>query len=154
MPTLATTVDGLKMPNPFVIRSGPPGTNLNVITRVFREGWGAVIAKTISLDSSKGIVAIHRRANISISLSLCLVRWFRDCLHPLSPAARFSETSKEKPSASHCRKIDIDINGEAYLVKEWPIDNKTIKSRRNIARQNIWPMNAHFLRGYARTSLS
>jgi dihydropyrimidine dehydrogenase (NADP+)/dihydropyrimidine dehydrogenase (NAD+) subunit PreA len=46
-------VDGLKLPNPFVIGSGPPGTNLNVITRAFREGWGAVIAKTISLDASK-----------------------------------------------------------------------------------------------------
>ena len=53
MPTLATTVDGLKLPNPFVIGSGPPGTNLSVIQRAFREGWGAVIAKTISLDSSK-----------------------------------------------------------------------------------------------------
>jgi hypothetical protein len=38
MPTLTTTVDGLKLPNPFVIGSGPPGTNLNVITRAFREG--------------------------------------------------------------------------------------------------------------------
>src|SRR6188472_1580827 len=55
MSTLATVVDGLKMPNPFVIGSGPPGTNLNVITRAFREGWGAVIAKTVSLDSSKVI---------------------------------------------------------------------------------------------------
>ena len=42
MPTLATTVDGLKLPNSFIIGSGPPGTNLNVITRAFREGWGAV----------------------------------------------------------------------------------------------------------------
>lgn len=55
MPTLATVVDGLKLPNPFIIGSGPPGTNLNVINRAFREGWGAVIAKTISLDSSKVI---------------------------------------------------------------------------------------------------
>src|SRR5258708_610680 len=53
MPTLATTVDGLKLPNPFIIGSGPPGTNLSVINRAFREGWGAVIAKTVSLDSSK-----------------------------------------------------------------------------------------------------
>ncbi len=53
MPTLATTVDGLKLPNPFVIASGPPGTNLNVITRAFKEGWGAVIAKTVSLDASQ-----------------------------------------------------------------------------------------------------
>src|SRR5882757_9604470 len=53
MPTLATTVDGLKLPNPFVIGSGPPGTNLSVINRAFKEGWGAVIAKTVSLDAAK-----------------------------------------------------------------------------------------------------
>src|SRR5947208_14228305 len=64
MPTLATTVDGLKLPNPFVIGSGPPGTNLNVITRAFREGWGAVIAKTISLDSSKVINVTPRYAKL------------------------------------------------------------------------------------------
>ena len=45
MPTLATTVDGLKLPNPFVIGSGPPGTNVNVIGKAFDEGWGAVIAR-------------------------------------------------------------------------------------------------------------
>jgi dihydropyrimidine dehydrogenase (NADP+)/dihydropyrimidine dehydrogenase (NAD+) subunit PreA len=55
MPTLATTVDGLRLPNPFVIASGPPGTNLNVINKAFTEGWGAVIAKTVSLDAAKVI---------------------------------------------------------------------------------------------------
>src|SRR5438552_569776 len=64
MPTLATTVDGLKLPNPFIIGSGPPGTNLNVITRAFREGWGAVIAKTISLDSAKVINVTPRYAKL------------------------------------------------------------------------------------------
>ena len=64
MPTLATTVDGLKLPNPFVIASGPPGTNLNVISRAFREGWGAVIAKTVSLDSAKVINVTPRYAKL------------------------------------------------------------------------------------------
>ncbi len=64
MPTLATTVDGLKLPNPFIIGSGPPGTNLNVITRAFQEGWGAVIAKTISLDASKVINVTPRYAKL------------------------------------------------------------------------------------------
>src|ERR1700754_4154768 len=64
MPTLATTVDGLKLPNPFVIGSGPPGTNLNVITKAFQEGWGAVIAKTISLDSSKVVNVTPRYAKL------------------------------------------------------------------------------------------
>ncbi len=64
MSTLATTVDGLRLPNPFIIGSGPPGTNLNVITRAFREGWGAVIAKTISLDASKVVNVSPRYAKL------------------------------------------------------------------------------------------
>jgi dihydroorotate dehydrogenase subfamily 1 len=64
MPTLATTVDGLHLPNPFVIGSGPPGTNLNVITRALREGWGAVIAKTVSLDSAKVVNVTPRYAKL------------------------------------------------------------------------------------------
>ena len=64
MPTLATIVDGLKLPNPFVIGSGPPGTNLNVISRAFKEGWGAVIAKTVSLDASKVVNVTPRYAKL------------------------------------------------------------------------------------------
>lgn len=64
MPALALTVDGLKLPNPFVIASGPPGTNINVISRAFREGWGAVIAKTVSLDASKVINVTPRYAKL------------------------------------------------------------------------------------------
>ena len=64
MPTLATTVDGLSLPNPFIIASGPPGTNLNVISKAFQEGWGAVIAKTVSLDASKVINVAPRYAKL------------------------------------------------------------------------------------------
>ncbi|MDP9292320.1 MAG: NAD-dependent dihydropyrimidine dehydrogenase subunit PreA [Verrucomicrobiota bacterium] len=64
MPTLKTTVDGLKLPNPFIIGSGPPGTNLNVINRAFKEGWGAVIAKTVSLDSAKVVNVTPRYAKL------------------------------------------------------------------------------------------
>src|ERR671922_2257351 len=55
MPSLQVTVNGLTLPNPFVIGSGPPGTNANVIAKAFDEGWGAVICKTVSLDASKVI---------------------------------------------------------------------------------------------------
>jgi dihydroorotate dehydrogenase subfamily 1 len=64
MATLATAVDGLKLPNPFVIASGPPGTNLNVIGKAFQEGWGAVIAKTVSLDASKVVNVTPRYAKL------------------------------------------------------------------------------------------
>lgn len=47
-PDLSVKVNGLHMPNPFVIGSGPPGTNYTVMKRAFDEGWGGVIAKTVS----------------------------------------------------------------------------------------------------------
>jgi dihydropyrimidine dehydrogenase (NADP+)/dihydropyrimidine dehydrogenase (NAD+) subunit PreA len=74
MATLATTVDGLKLPNPFVIGSGPPGTNLSVISRAFREGWGAVIAKTVSLDASKVVNVSPRYAKL-LSSSGEVIGW-------------------------------------------------------------------------------
>ncbi len=53
MPSLATTVDGLRFPNPFLIASGPPGANASVIGRGFDQGWGGVICKTVILDVSQ-----------------------------------------------------------------------------------------------------
>lgn len=64
MADLSTTVAGLKLPNPFVIASGPPGTNLNVIAKAFREGWGAVVAKTVCLDASRIVNVSPRYARL------------------------------------------------------------------------------------------
>jgi dihydropyrimidine dehydrogenase (NADP+)/dihydropyrimidine dehydrogenase (NAD+) subunit PreA len=75
MPTLATTVDGLKLPNPFVIGSGPPGTNLNVIAKAFKEGWGAVIAKTVSLDSSKVVNVTPRYGKLHSTDGKEIIGW-------------------------------------------------------------------------------
>src|SRR6516225_9473582 len=63
MPTLATTVDGLKLPNPFVIGSGPPGTNLNVIT------------KAVSLDASKVINVTPRYGKLHSSDGKEIIGW-------------------------------------------------------------------------------
>ncbi|KAL5721909.1 dihydropyrimidine dehydrogenase (NADP(+)) [Ranunculus cassubicifolius] len=63
-PDLSVTVNGLKMPNPFVIGSGPPGTNYTVMKRAFDEGWGAVIAKTVSLEADKVINVTPRYARL------------------------------------------------------------------------------------------
>jgi dihydropyrimidine dehydrogenase (NADP+)/dihydropyrimidine dehydrogenase (NAD+) subunit PreA len=75
MPTLATTVDGLKLPNPFVIGSGPPGTNMNVINKAFKEGWGAVIAKTVSLDAGKVVNVTPRYAKLYAADKQEVVGW-------------------------------------------------------------------------------
>jgi dihydropyrimidine dehydrogenase (NADP+)/dihydropyrimidine dehydrogenase (NAD+) subunit PreA len=52
------------LPNPFVIGSGPPGTNANVCGKALDEGWGAVIIKTISLDASKVVNVAPRYARL------------------------------------------------------------------------------------------
>ncbi|RIK88166.1 MAG: NAD-dependent dihydropyrimidine dehydrogenase subunit PreA [Planctomycetota bacterium] len=75
MPTLETTVDGLKLPNPFVIASGPPGTNGNVIGKAFDEGWGAVICKTISLDADKVRNVQPRYARLRAQQSDEIIGW-------------------------------------------------------------------------------
>ncbi|ERN11368.1 hypothetical protein AMTR_s00176p00027530 [Amborella trichopoda] len=63
-PDLSVRVNGLQLPNPFVIGSGPPGTNYTVMKRAFDEGWGAVIAKTVSLDSTKVVNVTPRYARL------------------------------------------------------------------------------------------
>jgi len=75
MATLATTVDGLKLANPFVIASGPPGTNVKVIKRAFKEGWGGVIAKTVSLDASKVVNVGPRYAKLMAGDGKEVIGW-------------------------------------------------------------------------------
>ena len=55
-PSLAVTInDRIEFENPFMLASGPPGTNGKVIAKSFELGWGGVVIKTISLEASKVI---------------------------------------------------------------------------------------------------
>eukprot|EP00897_Mesotaenium_endlicherianum_P007915 jgi/Mesen1/7151/ME000037S06513 len=74
-PDLSVTVNGLKLPNPFVIGSGPPGTNYTVMKKAFDEGWGAVICKTLSLDSSKVVNVTPRYAKLRAPGSRDVIGW-------------------------------------------------------------------------------
>lgn len=75
MPDLRVVVDGLRMPNPFVVASGPPGTNANVIGKAFAEGWGAVICKTVSLDASKVVNVQPRYGRLRAAGSDEIIGW-------------------------------------------------------------------------------
>lgn len=74
-PNLAVEVNGLKLPNPFVIGSGPPGTNHAVMRKAFQEGWGGVIAKTVSLDCSKVVNVTPRYAKMKSSDGKEVIGW-------------------------------------------------------------------------------
>ncbi len=75
MPDLSVTVHGLRLSNPFVIASGPPGTNANVIARAFDEGWGAVVAKTVCLDASRIVNVAPRYARLRAGASREIYGW-------------------------------------------------------------------------------
>jgi dihydroorotate dehydrogenase len=61
-PSLATVVNGIAFENPFLLASGPPGTNGKVIAKSFDLGWGGMVIKTISLDSS--LARVERGARL------------------------------------------------------------------------------------------
>jgi len=61
---LSITVNGMSFDNPFVLGSGPPGTNGKVIARSFELGWGGMVAKTFALDASKVINVAPRYAKL------------------------------------------------------------------------------------------
>lgn len=65
MANLSIVVDGLSFANPFVLASGPPGTNGKVIQRSFELGWGGIVCKTISLDHTQVTNTAPRYAKIT-----------------------------------------------------------------------------------------
>ncbi len=60
MQSLATEVNGLKFPNPFLLGSGPPGTNARVIAKAFAAGWGGAVAKTAALSDTEVVNVMPR----------------------------------------------------------------------------------------------
>jgi dihydroorotate dehydrogenase subfamily 1 len=61
---LSVTVNGMRFDNPFVLGSGPPGTNGKVIAKSYDLGWGGMVCKTLSLDASKVINTAPRYAKL------------------------------------------------------------------------------------------
>jgi dihydropyrimidine dehydrogenase (NADP+)/dihydropyrimidine dehydrogenase (NAD+) subunit PreA len=118
MATLSTRVDGLKLPNPFIIGSGPPGTNLNVIRKAFQEGWGAVIAKTISLDASK-VVNVTPRYGKLLSNSGEVIGWENIELISDRPFSawldEFKRCKDEFPNGVLIASIMEEYNKEAWI---------------------------------------
>jgi len=61
---LSITVNGMHFDNPFLLASGPPGTNGKVIAKSYDLGWGGMVCKTFSLDASKVINTAPRYAKL------------------------------------------------------------------------------------------
>jgi dihydroorotate dehydrogenase len=60
----STTVNGMLFENPFLLGSGPPGTNGKVIAKSYDLGWGGMVCKTFSTDADKVINTTPRYAKL------------------------------------------------------------------------------------------
>jgi dihydroorotate dehydrogenase subfamily 1 len=118
MATLETTVNGLKFKNPFVIGSGPPGTNANVIRKAFDEGWGGVVAKTISMDASKVTNVAPRYARMRAQNSKEVIGWQNIELISDRPFETWLEEF-DSVKQSHPDGILIASVMEEYVKDRW-----------------------------------
>jgi dihydroorotate dehydrogenase subfamily 1 len=118
MANLSTTVNGLKLPNPFVIASGPPGTNANVIGKAFDEGWGAVICKTVSLDASKVVNVQPRYGRLRTAESKEIIGWENIELISDRPFETWIEEFKEVKEKFPDRVLIASIM-EEYRKDAW-----------------------------------
>jgi len=118
MATLETTVNGLKFKNPFVIGSGPPGTNANVIRKAFDEGWGGVVAKTISMDASKVTNVAPRYARMRATGSKEVFGWQNIELISDRPFETWLEEF-ESVKQSHPEGVLIASVMEEYNRERW-----------------------------------
>ena len=119
MANLSVTVNGMTLPNPFVIGSGPPGTNANVISKAFDEGWGAVIAKTVSLDASKVINVAPRYARLRAAESREIYGWENIELISDRPFEawidEFKELKDKYPDGCLIASIMEEYNKDAWI---------------------------------------
>jgi dihydroorotate dehydrogenase subfamily 1 len=61
---LSISVNNLEFDNPFLLASGPPGTNGKVIAKSYDLGWGGMVCKTFSLEAGKVINTAPRYAKL------------------------------------------------------------------------------------------
>src|SRR5437588_5053842 len=118
MPDLGIIVDGLKLPNPFVVGSGPPGTNANVIGKAFDEGWGAVICKTVSLDATKVVNVQPRYARLRAAGSDEIIGWENIELISDRPFATWVQEFKQIKDR-HPDRVLIASIMEEYRKDAW-----------------------------------
>ena len=53
MSTLKVNFAGVEMPNPFMLSSAPPTTNVEMVARCFEAGWGGAVLKTLAYTLSQ-----------------------------------------------------------------------------------------------------
>lgn len=119
MPDLSVTVDGLTLPNPFLIASGPPSTNANVIAKAFDEGWGGVVSKTTCLKAETIINVSPRYARMRAESTREVLGWQNIELISDRPfktwLQEFRQLKDQYPDKALIASIMEECNRDAWL---------------------------------------
>ncbi|MSP90334.1 MAG: NAD-dependent dihydropyrimidine dehydrogenase subunit PreA [Myxococcales bacterium] len=118
MADLSIDVNGMKFENPFVIGSGPPGTNANVIARCFEAGWGGVVAKTCALTDTEVINVSPRYGKLRAAKSNEVIGFQNIELISDRPFEDWEADFREI-KASYPNKILIASLMESFSEKRW-----------------------------------
>ena len=118
MADLSITVDGMKFPNPFVLGSGPPGTNGRVMDRSFSLGWGGIVCKTISLENDKVANVTPRYARLKNRTDKTVIGFENIELISDRPFEVWLEELAET-KAKHPNKVLIASIMEEYSKTAW-----------------------------------
>ncbi len=118
-PSLKTTVNGMEFENPFLLASGPPGTNAKVIAKSYDLGWGGMVCKTISLDCSKVINTAPRYVKMKAREDEKVVVGFENIeLISDRPYATWLEEFRQLKKA-YPKKILVASIMEEYRKEAW-----------------------------------
>lgn len=116
--SLAIEVNGMKFPNPFVIGSGPPGTNAKSIAHCFDAGWGGVVAKTTSLTDTEVVNVTPRYGKLRAAKSGEVIGFQNIELISDRPFEDWEQDFKEL-KASYPDKILIASLMESFSESRW-----------------------------------
>ena len=143
---LSITVNGMEFDNPFLLGSGPPGTNARVIAKSYDLGWGGMVCKTISLDASKVINTAPRYGKLKAresgevvgfeNIELISDRTFDDWLKDLR------QLKKEYPKKILIASVMEEYRKEAWqtivrAVQETGVDAFELKIGRASCRERV-----------------
>lgn len=104
--------------------TGPPGTNYAVMKKAFDEGWGAVIAKTVSLDSSKARTPTSPRHGADgtqrVEQSSSYIHQLKQLMVPLTTGSIVVCISEPCPVQAETQGSQLTASNDAQVCILWP----------------------------------
>jgi dihydropyrimidine dehydrogenase (NAD+) subunit PreA len=112
---LRTNYLGITLDNPFILASGPPSANGEMIRRAFRAGWAGAVVKTLirePVNNLRNRFAVSRKGGVIFGFENL------ELLSELRPEAWFRTIAELKAEFPH-KAVIGSIMGDARSADDW-----------------------------------